>query len=87
MWRRFNHFKMRYSASRAHHSRLVDFGERSSRPLRAMCTSSIVHACAKALPFFKSGHVCHLIVLSPPALFLSSSTVCFWCDFAAVGLS
>lgn len=30
-----------------------------------MCTSSIVHASSKALPFFMSGHVCHLIVFRP----------------------
>ena len=48
-----------------------------------MCTSSIVHASSKALPFFMSGHVCHLIVFSThmPLLFsfLHSSTVSFWC--------
>lgn len=31
-----------------------------------MCTSSIVHASSEALPFLMSGHVCHLIVFSPP---------------------
>lgn len=65
MWWQFNHFKMRNSASWAHHSRPVDFGEHNSRPQRAMCTSSILHASSKALPFFMSGHVCHLIVFSP----------------------
>lgn len=33
---------------------------------RTMCTSSIVHASSEALPLLMSGHVCHLIVFSPP---------------------
>lgn len=78
MWWQFNRCKMCNSASWAHHSQPVDFGEQNSRPRHTMCTSSIVHASSKALPFFMSGHACHLILFSssvPPLLLLCSSTL------------
>lgn len=93
MWWQFNHFKMWNSASWAHHSRSVEFGEHNSRPQHTMCTSSIVNASSKALLFFMSGHVCHLIVFSlhmPPfSIFMLINCVLFGttCEFATVGLS
>lgn len=91
MWWQFNHFKMLNSASWAHHSRPVDFGEHSFRPQCTMCTSSIVHASSKALPFFMSGHVCHLIVFSPnmpPFSFFHAHHLClFWCHMQQWGLA
>lgn len=56
-----NLLNMCNSASWAHHSWLVDFGEHDSGSPSTMCTSSIVHPSSK-LPFFMSRHVCHLIV-------------------------
>lgn len=76
----FNHFKMCNSASWAHHSLPVDFGEHSSRHQCTMCSSSIVHANSKPLPFFMSGHVCHLIVFSPicPASLFYAHQLCLF---------
>lgn len=87
MWWQFNQFKMCNSASWAHHSRSVDFGEYNSKPQRTMCTSSIVHARSKALPFFRVGMsaiwLC-LVHICPPSLFLCSSTVSFLVSHATL---
>lgn len=78
MWWQFNHFKMCNSASWAHHSWLVEFGEHSSRDQSTMCTSSTVNASSKGLPFFMSGHVWHLIVFSS-LLYFYAHQLCLFC--------